>query len=160
MFRKSILFILLALSLFGCAAGSQFYTKDEETSIMHTLQSKSTPKLYLYVKAMSFANHMGNPFECTLDGNAVGGVKSAEYVVMPVKAGNHTIACTQGVGLARVFKVKGTLALNVGTDNLYVQVTNGMTIYSSLKLESSKTPPNKFNENYQLSKTCTACLEK
>lgn len=159
MLKKSLLYVLLTLALFGCAGGSQLYTKDEETAIMHTMQSKATPKLYLYSMTYKYGNHMGNPFECTLDGNAAGDIKFGEYVVIPVNPGDHTLACVQGIGLAGVFKVKGTLALNVGKDNLYVQVKNGMTVYSALKLESGKTPPDKFNEGYQLSKTCTACLE-
>jgi len=163
MFKKSFLCMLLALSLFGCAAGGQIYSKDEETAIMHTMQGKAAPKLYLYAPSFfKFSRHQGDPFVCTLDGNPVGGIRLGEYVVMPAKGGDHTLACEQnvsGVGLVTT-KTRGSLAIKIEKDDLYAMVKNGLTTFAPLKLESGKTPPDKFNEDYQLSKTCTACLGK
>jgi len=161
MFKKSM-YVLLALSLFGCAAGSQLYTKDEENAIMREMQSKATPKLYLYAPTfLKFTKHSGEPFECALDGNAAGGIRLGDYVVVPVKPGDHTLICKQnvdGAGLA-TSSTNGSLAFKIEKNDLYIMVKNGLFTWSSLKLAASNTPPDNFSEEYELSKTCAACAK-
>lgn len=156
--------------LFACGSGRSYYTKDEAFAIVNKMNNNKMPKVYVYAKpniVSSYLKVQGKPFYCSVDENGLGDVTPGEYVIFPVKHGQHTLVCKQDIeengsllvsaaSLSKGGAVNGTLPLTVDDSDVYVEVNNGLTVFSSLVLKESKTAPDKF-ETYQLSKTCEVC---
>lgn len=161
--KKKLLFLpLMSLMLFACGHAEHF-TKAETDSIVTRMNGQ--PKLYLYAHSNLGVLAIGtNPFNCAIDNFNLGAVSLGEFVMYPVKPGQHTISCEQpisgGGGLLGAMKggiVKGSMTFDVpDSGDTYVKVSNGITTLSALDLKASKEKPEKF-EQMNLTKTCTAC---
>jgi hypothetical protein len=98
----------------------------------------------------------------------MGNVNFGEFVLAPVNKGTHSIYCAKEIqnpnqiaalvqSVAQALQ-NNSLEFRVGENDVYVMVQDPATIFHGMKLSVEERLPDKFHDQYLLSKECTACL--